>query len=818
MNFLQNIGLTPRSLRSSSDYLPDFSKPTLSTPLSEFFPSTNKNLQNQYFSIQRIRDVPINYLSAWETRWSEIQRIAKLSSTGVMLKYIDWYTDSKPGGDLCDVLIVTERIHTSLRNLHAVSKPNLLELVCMTYELSRTLSELSKHGITHQRINPDTILLIKKRNGQMKYKLSNWASWIPLNEPDYQSRIEYRNYIPPEENFHGDASKYDVYALAITFLETVGVASNYLEQYKSKSIDMNYEDPDISAVKILQRTLLNALESRKEKRMSIEGLRDRCKILLEYESELAKANLQEFCESFLNIPLVDSEYQQEKAMEDFGSSPKIKLIGGDANLQIEHEKDFSATSEMQKMFTPKKAESNVIYPLNEYGILALNGYNTRSQHDSLPKSIKIFRAILVICSLSFVIVFAGFDSRIIKNHLTNNNSKSLLELKGAIENIYMNLNSTPFSDIILAKSCPANYTQKALNVLNSSSEHYFWKNNFICVKELNPSSISYGACSYQGLTECYPGFCVSGDKCPVTQIEISVSPRTYGNWSSQNITSGDLYLNYRREKGKVPISTFDASVKQPVRCLSSNEYLEVSSSSIASPSDWSMNYDIYMQGFSGCSEYGVFPNISQFDNDSTSSYYSYQSNAGLAVTSNSKDSVSAWTYLTYTSFLVFPVTSKNYNGELFLKAGAYLVAYRNFFEKISAALNGFAVVSVITTLVALVMAFRHRHKDPGTYPRWFRLPFLCFNIVIAVLVLAVLARSHVMNKQMSEYVSFFHSLQSQSAFSRGQLSKVVTDYLDRASNLTEKSNIWLPFCVVLWIIKIVWVVMDILYRRKLKKM
>ena len=106
-----------------------------------------------------------------------------------------------------------------------------------------------KNGFAHLDIKPPNILCFKEKNGQVKYKLSDWGSGKIINSKTRVKAVT-KNFCPPEildeednlkipQNY--DYQKADVYSLGVTLLICLGVKAKNILRGLRKNNQKNYE-------------------------------------------------------------------------------------------------------------------------------------------------------------------------------------------------------------------------------------------------------------------------------------------------------------------------------------------------------------------------------------------------------------------------------------------------------------------------------------------------------------------------------------------------------------------------------------------------
>ena len=133
----------------------------------------------------------------------------------------------------------------------------------------------------------------------------------------------------------------------------------------------------------------------------------------------------------------------------------------------------------------------------------------------------------------------------------------------------------------------------------SSTKYNVWRNTNLCAKRIK--TISNSSTCPAGYVKCHPGVCALGSDCGITEIHFEQSPRSAPGWYSTN--HAGTYINFRKDVGAVPITTFAIVHGQPTVCLNHYKYTA------------QINYDAIAVKANGCGKYGDFPNVTELESD-----------------------------------------------------------------------------------------------------------------------------------------------------------------------------------------------------------
>ena len=205
-----------------------------------------------------------------------------------------------------------------------------------------------------------------------------------------------------------------------------------------------------------------------------------------------------------------------------------------------------------------------------------------------------------------------------------------VDLERGILGISRNLDALPISDVTFGSTCPSDYEIANLGSWQgsfpfcshsesretkhdaskcpffsngiSSKEYTVWKNSKLCVKRITRVSNSSLLCP-AGSVKCYPGVCVEGTDCGITEIRIEDAFRNDTGWYSTYYNN--FYVNYRKDTGAAPIVSFAVVHGKPGLCLN--------------PSEFYFQHNHSAMGFqaNGCGRYGSLKNTTQLDSDSS---------------------------------------------------------------------------------------------------------------------------------------------------------------------------------------------------------
>ena len=197
-------------------------------------------------------------------------------------------------------------------------------------------------------IKPPNILCFKEKNGQIKYKLSDWGSGKIINSKTKVKAVT-KNFCPPEildeednlkipQNY--DYQKADVYSLGITLLICLGVKSKNVLKGLRKNNKKNYEKDMKEILKEAQRgkgnitNIINILEKMTyflpSERPDVETLLKIAREPVLSERNAFQTNSETF--SSLKITEVNNEKEKEKSANKFKKSKSFEVSGVECNI------------------------------------------------------------------------------------------------------------------------------------------------------------------------------------------------------------------------------------------------------------------------------------------------------------------------------------------------------------------------------------------------------------------------------------------------------------------------------------------------------
>ena len=244
---------------------------------------------------------------------------------------------------------------------------------------------------------------------------------------------------------------------------------------------------------------------------------------------------------------------------------------------------------------------------------------------------------VTLCNLcGFIITIFIFWALILVKHMAAYDST---DVDGTCRGIYSNLGYFPFTDITMARICPDWFEELSLgqwagtkpfcyggHTISTTTprKHCFdwhesidaqqytiWKRSSICVKKVASVTNNTKTCP-SGYTRCNKDLWVYGSLWPITYFEFSSTPSDRNETTGSSKTNFGVYLNFKREKQKLPVGVLRVSIGEDSPCLSMNEY--------SNQIDYAA---IKEKGF-GCLKYGVFPNYQRLDNDSAEHMFALQ--------------------------------------------------------------------------------------------------------------------------------------------------------------------------------------------------
>ena len=197
-------------------------------------------------------------------------------------------------------------------------------------------------------------------------------------------------------------------------------------------------------------------------------------------------------------------------------------------------------------------------------------YNKYNRYDSSPQknfeieeealipkesqTSRILQILLCILPLIFLIIVFLTSLIILSIHELDNPS-SAKEAHSLLKYMKTNLETNPIINILpysTSSPCPNDYEKvsvgnfpgtnsgclcqddnevhtRAYCLINSdckytvgidSNREYIWRGENLCVKRLKNWKITSKSCSSLGMKDCYNGFCINGNICPISQVII----------------------------------------------------------------------------------------------------------------------------------------------------------------------------------------------------------------------------------------------------------------------------------------------------------
>lgn len=378
------------------------------------------------------------------------------------------------------------------------------------------------------------------------------------------------------------------------------------------------------------------------------------------------------------------------------------------------------------------------------------------------------------------------------------------DIEGGVSGVLKNLESSPFSDILVASSsCPSGYERLDLGTWPGTEEictkrtnrvkictrttvemlsfsYSSWKNISICVQRV--SAMSNSTVCPTGYTRCYPGVCVQGSQCGVTEVYLEQSARTDSGWYSNNYNNS-LYVNYRKDAGVLPISSLGISHGEPVLCVNLKEYAQ------------QLNYfSIKFPGY-GCGRYGDFPRTTTLDqDDSLNIFYSQD-----------------WT--------ASPVDLPGFTSKYEIGQSGYLLSMKRLEMKdndvcttldlqelhdYAIDLQGFAItILILVSLVTILVLFAFFDGRDTDMPAIFVIyPFL-IGIVLIPAAIVIGVRS----SGLSSYMTRITPAINANCFLDASAQLIFSDFLATATVVGLVAKLLIAFVPVWWVLYIVFVVL-----------
>ena len=354
--------------------------------------------------------------------WNAIQAQEKLSLPG-LLRYYECHITKKPNGSGYDMSFITEFAHASLRSVQSSGSPlELPDLIRMMIQVSNTLYEFGKAKLFHAAVNPETILLRRLDTGAVQYKLASPVPSLNLSGKKYTQREEYLPYIAPDLN----STKSDVYALSMAFLETAGVNMDTLMKIKSGNINTSH---DGSVLGELAHVVLQAVDRNYLNRLTPTQLEIQSKNLL---ARISNSNFTK------------NDFVQK--LEDIISGNIQKPT---PQVQNHEEIRVDAGGNRDGPISPFDSISPIIKE-DESPERKRTPFRSTLSKETVQKAFIITSLILSLLTIGLVIpiLYKGYVDL-----------KTSDQLAGAVDSIYENIYTVPFSEITVeSSSCPSGYT------------------------------------------------------------------------------------------------------------------------------------------------------------------------------------------------------------------------------------------------------------------------------------------------------------------------------------------------------------------------
>ena len=728
-------------------------------------------------------------------RWNAIQALERLSLQG-LLRYYECHITKKPDSNGCDIKMITEFAHASLKTiLSPVGPLELTDLIQMMIQVSTTLCELEKAGYSHQSINPETIVMKRLDNGTIKYMLAASIFSIDIRGKKYTEREEYSPYIAPDQSYDQRNIKHDVYSLGMVFLEMAGVNMDTLMKLKKWKASSLQESHDNTVLGELVHLVLQAVNQDYTKRLSPNELREKLEIqlgrvsdsiftkndfVLKFEEIIASSNLK----------LPSQEQNHEQIRVDIGRNRDNPVDLSDSISPI-----------IRQDGVPRRTSR----------------ISSRVSKKTLSRAFCMTSLILSLMTIGFVIVilYKGFV-----------NLSASDQLAGAMDSIYENLNTIPFSEITVeSTSCPSGYTSISslgnwvgttgfcydmgfvdITTGSSGCDRYYdaqgsqnyskWKDIVICGKPATGFSNSSTCSASQ--TSCYTGVCVSDTECPISQIQFSTAAQSADGWTSVQYNTS-LFINYRRDSGTLPLSTFRINIGEAKSCLSNLEYSA------------QQNYPAYKINGTGCIEYGGFPNPTTIDTENALLMLSEQTwSSEVVKLPEYTDLLNKQTaYLTASPRIELASSCSSMNFDS-LKVGAGgLKAIRTLTQGFGFA----AIIAICLPLVVLcapvLLACGSRGTGGGDCDGKCLLFCVVFGLFLsypatAVILIpaAVKTRSHY--TYVEPYFTEYQAIAQSKCFVDAQVMATVQQFIGALTTARTIYYLWIGLAVPFWILFAFW--------------
>lgn len=204
-----------------------------------------------------------------------------------------------------------------------------------------------KNGFAHLDIKPPNILCFKEKNGQIKYKLSDWGSGKIISSKTRVKAIT-KNFCPPEildeeDNLkippNYDYQKADVYSLGLTLLICLGVKTKNILKGLRKNNQKNYEKDMKEIFKEAQKgkeNLTNIIKVLEKMTCFLPSERPDVGTLLKIAREpvLSERNgFQMNSEAFSSLKNTEVKNEKnEKSAKNFKKSKSIEVSGVECKI------------------------------------------------------------------------------------------------------------------------------------------------------------------------------------------------------------------------------------------------------------------------------------------------------------------------------------------------------------------------------------------------------------------------------------------------------------------------------------------------------
>ena len=393
------------------------------------------------------------------------------------------------------------------------------------------------------------------------------------------------------------------------------------------------------------------------------------------------------------------------------------------------------------------------------------------------------------------------------------------EVAGGALGIYRNLGAAPISDITFGSSCSSGYEMINLGTWPgtksfcydfgrietnynssecwneyysiSSQDYIIWGNGPICVKRIE--QVSNSSTCPSGYVKCYSGVCAKGTDCGITEISLETTARTDTGWFSiQYDTSA--YVNYRKDVGVLPISTFAIVHGQPSVCLNPYEY------------GVQNNYDAIKSLATGCGRYRDFSGVTQLSSDSSLSIINAQpwgsEPLNLPKFSDQVGRDGQMGYLMAVPRLEINDLSPclTFNLQTFLDGTEKLHSTR----KVT---TGFIITIIVLLGISIIGSILGGIKSGKAAIG----VLACILVLIAILTIPPAAVTAKMNGDIATFQEELASVTNSNCFVDTDAQQVFTDFVDTAEVATRVVSLWKWYTMGCWCSLVVLLIVSMVF-------